>query len=191
MKHCSLRAHNGLGVLVVGLGIGTAVAFTPGIASADGLDFQISVDGQDLLPTVGNSATAVSGNGDFAIAWGDGATASANNGIGDFAFADGTNADALSGGGNFDTAIDIGNNTDNVLHFALAAVGNNDCSFIDADNSLATTGGDILDSNITGNNDTALILDPFGAATTQSTSACSVSTVAISILALRFSTTTL
>src|SRR5260370_3641773 len=53
--------------LAVGLGIGAALAATPGVASAD--DFQISIDGMDLFPTAGNTATATSGMGDFAIAF--------------------------------------------------------------------------------------------------------------------------
>jgi hypothetical protein len=79
-----------LGMLAVGLGIGATVASTPGIASADSLDFQISIDGYDLLPTADNSATATSGMGDFAIAFGAGATATATGGTGDFAMADGS-----------------------------------------------------------------------------------------------------
>jgi hypothetical protein len=94
-----------LGMLAVGLGIGATVASTPGIASADGLDFQISIDGYDPLPTAGHSATATSDMGDFAIAFGNGATATAVGGTGDFAMADGN--DAVAGtGGNSDTAID-------------------------------------------------------------------------------------
>jgi hypothetical protein len=150
-----------LGMLAVGLGIGATVASTPGIASADSLDFQISIDGYDLLPTADNSATATSGMGDFAIAFGNGATATAVGGTGDFAMADGS--DAVAGtGGNSDTAIDIGNNT-GPGEFALAGVGNNDFSFVDADNSSAYSGGDLLDSNLPGSNDVAIVFDPFGA----------------------------
>jgi hypothetical protein len=104
-----------LGMLAVGLGIGAAVASTPGVARAD--DFQISIDGMDLFPTVGNTATAFSGSGDIAIAFGNGASASAVGGTGDFALASGSGADALAGGvtsdtgADNDTAIDIGNNT--------------------------------------------------------------------------------
>jgi hypothetical protein len=113
-----------LGMLAVGLGIGAAVASTPGVARAD--DFQISIDGMDLFSTVGNTATAYSGSGDIAIAYGDGASASAVGGTGDFALAAGSDADAGAGGSDVyngipgftgdtgaddDTAIDIGNNT--------------------------------------------------------------------------------
>jgi hypothetical protein len=150
-----------LGMLAVGLGTGATVASTPGIASAGGLDFQISIDGIDLLPTADNSATANSGMGDFAIAFGNGATATAVGGTGDFAMADGS--DAVAGtGGNSDTAIDIGNNT-GTGEFALAGVGNNDFSFVDADNSSAYSGGDLLDANLPGSNDVAIVFDPFGA----------------------------
>jgi hypothetical protein len=121
-----------LGMLAVGVGIGSAMAATPGIASADNsqvvpsidpsglfaaadpaqsLDFQISIDGMDLFPTVGNSATALSGTGDIAIAFGDGSVAVARGGFGDFATADGTDAFAEAGddgagatGNNFDFA---------------------------------------------------------------------------------------
>jgi hypothetical protein len=150
-----------LGMLAVGLGVGATVASTPGIASADSLDFQISIDGYDLLPTADNSATATSEMGDFAIAFGNGATATATGGTGDFAMADGS--DAVAGtGGNSDTAIDIGNNT-GPGEFALAGVGNNDFSFVDADNSSAYSGGDLLDANLPGSNDIAIVFDPFGA----------------------------
>ena len=96
-----------LSILAVGLGIGAAVVATPGVASAD--DFQISIDGFDLFPTAGNTATATSDMGDIAIAIGNGAHATAASGIGDFAFADGANsiADAGAGiGGSFDSAFD-------------------------------------------------------------------------------------
>ena len=122
-----------LSVLAVGLGIGAAVASTPGVASADpstdaswidqllgglsvpapdpaqALDIQASIFGIDLFPTAGNTATATADSGDIAIAIGNGAHATAASGIGDFAFADGANsiADAGAGiGGSFDSAFD-------------------------------------------------------------------------------------
>jgi hypothetical protein len=133
-----------LGMLAVGLGIGAAVAAVgcpPGIASADTstdwlssidglltggspaasspLDYQISFNGQDLFPTMGNEATAttVAGQYGLAIAYGDGAKAIAEGGTGDYALASGTNAFAGAGsltgtGNNYDTAVDIGNNAD-------------------------------------------------------------------------------
>jgi hypothetical protein len=81
------------------------------------LDMQVSIDGLDLFPTAGNTATAYSGFfGDIAIAIGNGAVARALNGFGDFAFADGTNSTALAGEftfeptflGNFDLAVAVG-----------------------------------------------------------------------------------
>jgi hypothetical protein len=154
------------GVLAVGLGIGAAVAATPGIASAD--DFQISIDGVDLFPTVGNSASAFSGSGDIAIAYGINSYADAEGGVGDFAESIGTNTDTEAGGTssagatNFDSAIDIGNNSGSG-YGAFAIFGDNDQAFVDGPNSYAISGGDTFDSSITGSNDTALVLDPFGA----------------------------
>jgi hypothetical protein len=131
-----------LGMLAVGLGVGVAVASTPGIARAD--DFQISIDGHDLFSTAGNTATAYSGTGDIAIAYGDGATASALGGTGDYALASGSDAAAYAGGASGDTgadndrAVDIGNNT-----------GSDDGSFAgNSDLVGATDGG-------TGSDDTA------------------------------------
>ncbi len=130
-----------LGMLAVGLGVGAAWAHMP-VASADTssdwlsavdsllsgaspapaavTDFQISFNGTDLFPTLGNEATATTIAGQFglAIAFGDGANAYAEGGFGDYALADGTDALAKAGsttagatGNNFDTAVDIGNNT--------------------------------------------------------------------------------
>jgi hypothetical protein len=128
-----------LGMLAVGLGVGAAIASTPGIAAADsstdwlasidsllggalpapatsGLDLAISFDGYSLVSDGSASAyTGAAGNGnyDLAIAYGDGATANAYGGSGDSALADGSNAYANAGGGsgaNFDQAVDIGNN---------------------------------------------------------------------------------
>jgi hypothetical protein len=125
-----------LGTLAVGLGIGMAVATTPVAAVADSsadwakdlfggaalpapsmpdVNLAISIDGYSLVSE--GTASAASGKGDFAIAYGDGASASAEGGNGDFAFADGSDALASAGGvstdtgANNDTAIDIGNNT--------------------------------------------------------------------------------
>lgn len=158
----SARGLARLGMVVVGMGIAAAVA--PGSALADGLDFQISIDGYDLFPTEGNTATATSGMGDIAIAFGNGASATAQTGLGNFSFADGTNAIALSGGGDYDTAIDIGNNnlTGDQPQFALAGAGSHDFAFIDADNSEATASGDIIQSGYDSSNNTAIIFDPFG-----------------------------
>ena len=116
------RATGRVGVLVAGLGIGAAFASIPGTASADSsdwlssvdgvlsglsapadtatspLDIQISIDGTNLFSTADNDATATSGQGDIAIAIGDGASAKATGGSGDFALADGSDALANAGG---------------------------------------------------------------------------------------------
>jgi hypothetical protein len=144
-----------LGMLAVGLGIGAAVASTPGIASADTsadpfsfssinlgdlfpaadaapsspLDLDISVDGHTLLD-LGTTATATSGTGDIAIAFGADSQAIAEGGFGDYALATaGTQAIAgdLTPGA-------TGNNFD----FASAS---GDASFAQAgNNGLDTTG---------------------------------------------------
>jgi hypothetical protein len=124
-----------LGLLAVGLGIEAALAASPGIASAD--DIQISIDGMDLFPTAGNTATATSGMGDIAIAVGANSDAVAEGGFGDFASAFSTGsagATAFAGddaagatGNNFDFASAVGNDVD-----AAAA---NDSSFPDTTGS--------------------------------------------------------
>jgi hypothetical protein len=113
------RAAGRIGLLVAGLGVGAVFAWVPAIASADSsdwlssvdslgsgasvpadttpLDIQISVNGSDLFSTTGNEASATSGQGDIAIAIGDGASANATGGTGDYALADGTNAVASAG----------------------------------------------------------------------------------------------
>jgi hypothetical protein len=113
-----------LGILAVGMGIGAALASTPQVASADSstdpsswldqlasgislpaasaadaaspLDFQISISGYDLFPTVDNTASATSGFGNIAIAIGNGAHADAAGGIFNFALADGTDTSAAT-----------------------------------------------------------------------------------------------
>jgi hypothetical protein len=147
MRHALVSAAGGL--LAVGLGIGAALAATPGVASADpstdpfswiggmdlgdlsvpaqALDIQVSIDGFDLLPTAGNTATANSGMGDIAIAIGNGAEANAGAGS---AFGEGLTP------GLFDSAVAIGTNS-----FASAGQGNLDSAFADGTNSLAGVGG--------------------------------------------------
>jgi hypothetical protein len=131
-----------LGLLVLGCGIGTALG-AGGTAAADSstdwwsdlvgglsaaapsttpdLNLAISIDGIPLIHD--GTATADSGIGDIAIAYGDGSVASAVGGTGDTAIATGNHAAAYAGGvsgdtgvnaGNDDLAIDIGNNTGNV-----------------------------------------------------------------------------
>lgn len=165
--------------LAVGLGIGAALAATPGTARAD--DFQISIDGKDLFPVAGNTAMATSGTGDIAIAMGDGATASATNGTGDYALADGAGTLADSGFGNDDHASAIGDgsmaaggygNSDSAVAIdtgtgggALAGGGsllseNDDSSFAWGHDSLASAGDTF--GNYPSSHDIALVFDPSG-----------------------------
>jgi hypothetical protein len=163
MKHATRIGR--LAGLAVGLGIGAVLAATPGVAWAD--DFQISIDGMDLFPLAGNTATATSGMGDIAIAFGDGATATAVGGAGNYAMADGADSraevgsfgastfstamadgagsQADAGVGNFDSATAIGDGTP-----AAGGYGNFDSAVaIDtgsAGGALAG-GGSLLDSN--------------------------------------------
>jgi hypothetical protein len=116
----STRAFARLGLLAIGLGIGGAVAATPGIASADSsldwlsavdsfltagalpaadttpeLNLAISFDGMSLFQD--GSAHAYSGaNGDIAIANGAGASAYAF-GTDNYASVDGANSTAIAG----------------------------------------------------------------------------------------------
>jgi hypothetical protein len=126
-------------LVMVGLGIGTALATTPGIASADPLDMQISIDGTDLFPTAGNTAIAESGTNDIAIAIGNGSTAQAGDSLPgqfDFAFADGAGSYADVGIGNFDSGFAEGTNSS-----AFAGIGDFDSGFADGTNSSASVGG--------------------------------------------------
>lgn len=173
--------------LAVGLGVGAALAANAGAASADEFDFQISIDGYDLIPAADTSATATSGTGDFAIAIGDGANASATEGTFDGAFADGTGSTAVSGDGEFDFASAMGAGSG-----AGVGDGNGDVAFSNGTDSGAFAGGDSVTDIVTTNypgsddfayalgpnteaiaggyfgvetdssNDTALVFDPFG-----------------------------
>jgi len=187
-----------LGMLAAGLGIGAALAWTPGVASADsstglspteladldqvlrflfdptGADMQISISGMDLFPTEGNSATAVAGMGDIAIAVGDGSTAYSGTGLfglfgggfGDFVFADGTGSTAeaaVLGSGDFDfvwadgtasnAQVGLGANLDSAIaigtasHAQVALGAQLDTALADGDSSYADAG--------IGNNDLA------------------------------------
>lgn len=138
-----------LGLLAVGLGIGTAVATSPGIASADSSDWlssidnlvsgltvpalsspdlnlAISVDGYSLFQE--GSATATSSTGDIAIAYGDNADASATGGILDFAFANGAQSDAAVSG-SFDTATATGAGAGAAAGFADAGATGGDFDY--------------------------------------------------------------
>jgi hypothetical protein len=120
-----------VGGLAVALGIGAGLASVPWLAAADpssdltdvllgpgpvvpsGLNIDISYNGMDLFHM--GDATANSGTGDLAIAYGDGATADAGYGsispgglslVGqhDSAFADGAGSTAISGSADGDSA---------------------------------------------------------------------------------------
>jgi hypothetical protein len=161
-----------LGTLAVGLGIGAAWAHTP-VASADTstdwlssvdslvsgaspalvapavTDFQISFNGTDLFPTLGNEATATTVAGQFglAIAFGNGASATAEGGTGNYALADGTNALANAGsltsgatGNNYNIAEDIGNNP-------AGGAGAHDGAYAGAGSLIGATSSTGTDSN--------------------------------------------
>jgi hypothetical protein len=160
-----------LSMLAVGLGIGSAVAISPRLASADpgSFDFNdiaISFDGYSLFSN--GTATADSGtHGEFNFAFADGAgaSASADGGTGDIAEAEGTDASAAALGGNSDTAIDIGSNSDPFNYGAYAGAdeylfggpGNHDVAFVLGDNSFAGAGGSggPLEPTLVGDNDIA------------------------------------
>ncbi len=136
MKHATRAGR--LAGLAVGLGIGAALAATPGVASAD--DFQISIDGMDLFPVAGNEATATTTAGDWsiAIAIGDGANASVTGGSGDYALADGAGSSAIIGQyGASDLSSAIANGTDSS---AQVSDGNDDFASATGTHSLAGAG---------------------------------------------------
>lgn len=172
--------------LAVGLGIGAALAATPGIASADDLDFQINIDGMNLLPTADNGATATSGMGDIAIAFGSGANATAEGDMFDAAFADGTDStattgaagvgegefnlasangdgsQAIAGWGNFDTALTDGTDSKAAaIGSSIGVLGNNDLAYALGPNTIASSGSLVI-FNVASSNDTAFVFDPFG-----------------------------
>lgn len=155
-----------LGMLAVGLGVGAAVASTPGIAAADASidpfsffdpsdlfgslasvpafdssNISISFDGISLVQEGTAHATTTAGTGDFAFADGAGADATATGGFGNTAFADGANALGASGGSGayFDHAVDIGNNTLGGPGFHDGAFAG-DATVIDNDSTTGGTG---------------------------------------------------
>jgi hypothetical protein len=164
-----MRRTSGIGWLCglgVGLGMGAALLAAPGIASAD--DMQISIDGIDLFPTAGNTATATSGMGDIAIAIGPNTSARAVDGTFDTAFVDGADSQAQVGGGDFDSGTVIGDDSgvisgfsgslDNDIVFgndsdSFAGLGNGDLAFVD--NTSAANTGIIDDVADAGGNHTA------------------------------------
>jgi hypothetical protein len=155
-----------LGVLVAGLGIGAALAASPGIAAADptavdptafdaaafdpsalvadpaasipGLNEAISIDGMTVFQS--GTATAYSGPGNEAIAFGDGATADAGgtgtSAIGNYAFADGNNSEAFAGLGNYNSASAFGEGS-----AANAGSGSGDIAYANGTDTTANAGG--------------------------------------------------
>jgi len=150
----SIRGVARLGMLAVGLGIGAAVASSPGIASADPFSFDpndiaISFDGYVLVSDGSAHAYTTTGDYGLAIADGSGAYASAEGGTGDYALADGTYTHAEAGGlasdtgADDDTAIDIGNNVDPSTYLA-------------PDDGAYAGDGDLAGGTGTGSGDTAI-----------------------------------
>jgi hypothetical protein len=153
------------GMLAVWLGIGATLAATPGVASADpstdpfswiggmdlgdlaipaqtsASDLQVSIDGMDLFPTAGNTATATSGMWDIAIAIGAGAEA--NAGAGDSPMG------PLSPG-QFDSAVAVGSGS-----VADAGQGNNDVALVFDPFAAAGDGGSAFAEE--GNSDLASV----------------------------------
>jgi hypothetical protein len=181
MNHA--KAIGRLSILAVGLGIGAALAYAPGVAAADPvspLDPNVaaaSVDGVTgtlgtaatdpaALPVLDiaisfsgitllqeGSATATSGIGDLAIALGAGSDADANFGIFDTAFADGTGSDAFATAGSLDTASAVGTGS-----VATAGFGNGDvASVFNTGSALDSAGAGGAAGNL-GSNDIAFIL---------------------------------
>jgi hypothetical protein len=134
-----------------------------GVASAD--DLQISIDGMDLFPTAGNTATATSGMGDIAIAIGNGADAAATGGPFDSAFATGDGSTATAGYGNFDTALANGTGSGadaagDILNHTTLIPGDDDFAYALGPHTIASS-GDVF--NITPSSyDVAMVFDPFG-----------------------------
>ena len=167
-----------LGLLAVGLGVGAALASTPGVASGDStdwlssidqllggvsvpaadpaqaLDMQISIGGTLLFPYLDNTAIAMASPGDIAIAIGDNSYASAQNGAFDFAFADGTNSFAEAEIGNFDVAVADGADSVAKAGFyaepvpGLLSPTNFDAALVFGDGSTAFAGFEGIDHTV-------------------------------------------
>lgn len=158
------RANAWLGMLAVGLGIGGALASTPGTAAADSstdwlssidtllsggaapaadtTDLAISVDGVTLLQE--GTAQAYSGtDGDIAIADGAGSYADAT-GTDDYAYAEGTDDSAVSGGvgSNESTAFVFGDDSSAFAGGTAANPGAFDGAIIFGNDDTANAGGD-------------------------------------------------
>ena len=169
MKHATRIGR--LAGLAVGLGIGAALAATPGVASADEFDFQISIDGYDLIPAADTTATAYSGTDDIAIAIGTDSLACAGStvvacGEGtsasqfDSAFADGNGSTALADGGSVDFASATGSGSG-----AAAGDGSGDIAISNGTDSFAGASGDTVTdaagtTNYPANDDFAYVLGP-------------------------------
>ena len=157
-----VKAIGRFGGLAIGLAVGAALAASPGIASADPFDIDISFDGIDIFHTPGHTAQAFSGTNDFAIAIGThsiAAAGDANPGQFDTAFADGTNSSAFSGDGNFDSAFANGDNSvAGAGGDTPTLLGNGDFASAFGANTYASAG----DFGLPSNNDVALAFDPFG-----------------------------
>jgi hypothetical protein len=168
--------------LAVGLGIGAALAATPGVASADpstdwlssidslvsggalpaaapsGLDLAISFDGYSLVSDGTASAETTSGDYGLAIASGNDASATATDGTGDYALADGAGTTAISGTGNDDSAYAIGAGS-----VAGAGTGNDDTAFASGGGQALASGDVVTDPTpveYPGNDDFAAAIGP-------------------------------
>jgi hypothetical protein len=157
------KAIGRLGTLAIGLGIGAALAASPGIASA-APDIDISFDGVDLFHTPGHTAEAFSGTNDFAIAIGTNSIAHAGDAIGpgqfDTAIADGTNSDAFALRGMFDNAFANGTQS--------SAFAGGEAGGLTSNGDFASAFGPATDAAAGADgatpsaNDVALVFDPFG-----------------------------
>jgi hypothetical protein len=135
--------------------LGAAAAALIGAGSAHADDFQISIDGFDLLPTAGNTATAFSTFGDMAIASGVGAEANANDGLGDIAISSGADAEANSNEGIGNIADATGSDAHAVTLSTSASIF--DSSWASGTNTLAESGNGTVDTAVaTGTDSEAL-----------------------------------
>jgi hypothetical protein len=135
--------------------IGAAAAALIGAGTAAADDFQISIDGFDLFPSAGNTATAFSTFGDMAIASGVGAEANANDGFGDIAISSGAGAEANANEGFGNIADATGADAHAVTLSTSASIF--DSSWASGTNTLAESGNGTVDTAVaTGTNSEAL-----------------------------------
>jgi hypothetical protein len=157
------RAAARLGLLALGLGIGSALASMPGTAAADsssdwlsavdsflsgtvgpaasdasGLNLAISFDGKELIQD-GTASASTGSNGDFAIAYGAGSSASAV-GTDNYAAVYGDNSSAMAGGvgSSTNSAVVLGDDSSAV---AGGADSSGNAAFVYGEGSAATSGG--------------------------------------------------